>query len=159
MDQTLADRIRALPAAVLAKLATVEGPGWGIHSPTDIQTNGSPPKYWRGFVGRDGATAWWPADYPAAIAAVKGWDLSTTFEALEVHARCCPEKTGAELALDIIAYTAEVEDAAVAIVAARTAWSDTPRQTVTNLGKVGEIVNLQGPVTLSIGADGVKVTR
>lgn len=114
MDQTLANRICDLPESIRAKLATVAGPGWGIHSPTFIQTNGSPPKYWRGIVrkdgttacvGQDGATVWWPADYAAAIAAVKGWDLSTTFEALEVHARCCPEKTGAELAIDIITYT------------------------------------------------------
>lgn len=114
MDQTLADRIRALPEAVRAKLATVAGPGWAL-APDGTPYLHAAPKL--------ADVAWWPADYPAAIAAVKGWDLSTTFEALEVHARCCPEKTGAELALDIITYTDAAEDAAVALIEARAARS------------------------------------
>ena len=96
MDPMLAERIRRLPAPILAKLATVKGPGWDIVRGMDT--------YAVVRAGRDRSSrgAWWPTNPVAAIAAVRGWDLATTLEALQVHAEACPEKDCHELALDIL---------------------------------------------------------
>ena len=79
MDSRLAPRLLALPADVRAALARVEGPGWAVSN-------------WHENYGRavahpgpewlPAAAAWWPANPPAAVAAVLGCTLAAACEHL-----------------------------------------------------------------------------
>ena len=148
MDTNFAARILALPESVRAALATVEGPGWylsrrdGQTALHDIASYAYPEPM--GQRGAGFTDAWWSASMAWSVAAVTGWSLSACY---------------AIIAVRLQAGESDDHAAALAIIEAHIAHAESPRQTVTNLGKVGEVVNLQGPVTLSIGADGVKVVR
>lgn len=150
MDENLAARILLLPESVRATLATVEGSGWYVSRRNgdtilhDYASYAHPEPM--GQRGAGFTDAWWPADPVASVAAVLGCSM---FVAL------------GQLRHEVGYWQDDVHAAALAIIEQRVAAAvpAAARQSVVNLGKVGEVINLQGPVTLSIGADGVKVVR
>ena len=144
MDTNFAARILALPESVRAALATVEGPGWyvvpGERGPVWSPYGEMPYADRALHLG----SAWWPANPARAVAVVTMYPVGKAHDLL--YGQWCRGES-------------DDHAAALSIIDAHVARAESTRQTVTNLGKVGEVVNLQGPVTLSIGADGVKVVR
>lgn len=146
MDENLAARILRLPAPILGELSVVPGPGWYLRGRV---VEGAPYAPWlrlkvpRLLLVGD---AWWSANPVGSVAAVLGCSM---FVAL------------GRLRHEVGYWKDDVHAAALAIIEQRVAAAvpGPARQSVVNLGAVGEVFNLQGPVTLSIGADGVKVTR
>ena len=157
MDTNFAARILALPESVRAALATVEGPGWLILPPWTVGVGSSfsltnQPPGLGAFVG----SAWWPANPSRAVAVVLGCPLFIAYQRVSAW---LPTSGGDDHAVALKIIEDRAGRGMTAAEFAATFADPAPTQTVTNLGKVGEVVNLQGPVTLSIGADGVKVVR
>lgn len=139
MNEDIAARILRLPESARAVLATVDGPGWVIYS---VESGPFPCATVGGKMLVADGSAWWPANPARAVAAVLGCPLTT-----------------AHLRLANLDFALPDDDhaAALSIIEAHVAESAAPRQTVTNLGAVGEVINLQGPVTIDIGPGGVRV--